>query len=139
MDSKERNERNDKKELKNYVFQFRMNMWQIRTDMQNETERILAATQKEKVKTNFVWSCENFAQSCKMLQEGENVADAISTLHNHAKLHFFSRFLGKEAFGRPLRLCQVPTWPWSINRNLIYSFEDFLHFSHCRTFQIFSL
>ena len=54
VDSKERNERNDKKELKNYVFQFRMNMWQIRTDMQNETERILAATQKEKVKTNFV-------------------------------------------------------------------------------------
>ena len=37
----------------------------------------------------------------------------------------FSRFLDEEASGRPLRWCQVSTWPWPINKNLIYSFKDF--------------
>ena len=37
----------------------------------------------------------------------------------------FSRFLDEEASGRPLRWCQVSTWPWPINRNVIDSFKDF--------------
>ena len=53
VESKERNGRNDKKELKNYVFPFRMNIQKIRTIVRNETERILATTQRGKVKTDF--------------------------------------------------------------------------------------
>ena len=53
MESRKRNGRNGKKELKNYVFQFRMNMRKIRTIMRNGPEGNLAATQRGKVKTNF--------------------------------------------------------------------------------------
>ena len=35
-----------------------------------------------------------------------------------------SRFLGEEASERPLRWCQVSTWPWPINDNLIFSFKE---------------
>ena len=38
------------------------------------------------MKIDFSWPCENFAQSCEMLQEDEIDADAFSTSHNHAKL-----------------------------------------------------
>ena len=40
----------------------------------------------------------------------------------------FSRFLVKEASRRPLGWCQVSTWPWPINRNLIDSFKTFFTF-----------
>ena len=41
----------------------------------------------------------------------------------------FPYFFGEKASGRPLRWCQVSTWPWPINRNLIYSFwERYIHF-----------
>ena len=53
VESKEKNGRNDKKELKNYVFPFRMNIQKIRTIVRNETERILATAQRGKVKTDF--------------------------------------------------------------------------------------
>ena len=101
VESKERNGRNDKKELKNYVFPFRMNMRKICTVVRNETKRILAAAQKGKMETDFTWPCENFAQSCEMFQEGENGANEFSTSHNRAKLLelvwncTFSRFLGE--------------------------------------------
>ena len=44
VDSKERNGKNGKKELKNYVFPFRMNMRKIRTVVRNGPEMNLAAT-----------------------------------------------------------------------------------------------
>ena len=53
VESKERKGRNDKKELKNYVFPFRMNIQKIRTIVRNETERILATAQRGKVKIDF--------------------------------------------------------------------------------------
>ena len=96
------------------------------------------------MKTDFAWPCEIFARSCEMLQEDKICADAFSTSHNRVNLLglvrncIFSRFLGEEASERPLRWCQVSTWPWPVNKNLIDSFKDFLHFSNCRTFQIFS-
>ena len=37
----------------------------------------------------------------------------------------FSKFLDEEASRRPLRWCQVSTWPWPINRNVIDSFRNF--------------
>ena len=46
MESRERNRRNDKKELKNYVFQFRMNMRKIRTIVRNGSEGNLATAQR---------------------------------------------------------------------------------------------
>ena len=83
--------------------------------------------------------------------------DHVKILHSHAKRSkktkmvlmdfplriivrncIFSRFLDEETSGRPLRWCQVPTWPWPINRNLIYSFKDFWYISNFRTFQISS-
>ena len=47
VDSKERNWRNDKKELKNYVFPFRMIMRKFRTIMRNGPEGIYVANQRE--------------------------------------------------------------------------------------------
>ena len=44
------------------------------------------------------------------------------------KITFFPDFFGEKASVRPLRWCQVSTWLWPINRNLIYSFEDFFTF-----------
>ena len=99
---------------------------------------------KGKVKTDFAWPYEIFAQSCEMLQEDKISVDAFSTSHNCANLlglvrnRIFSRFLGEEASRRPLRWCQVSTWPWPINRNLINSFKDFFIFPNCKTFQISS-
>ena len=58
---------------------------------------------------------------------------------NSCKIAFFYRFLGEEAFERPFRWCQVSTWPWPINRNLIYSFWKDIYISNRRTFQISSL
>ena len=78
----ESKERNDKKELKNYVFPFLMNMRKICTVLRNGPEGNLAAAQREKLKTDF-------AQSCEILQEGEIGANVFSTSHNRAKLHFF--------------------------------------------------
>ena len=89
---------------------------------------------KGKVKSNFAWPCEIFAQSCETLQEDENNAKGSSTSHHCAKLLgfmrkcIFSRFLDEEASERPLRWCQVSTWPWPINRNVIDSFKDFWYF-----------
>ena len=100
---------------------------------------------KGKVKSNFAWPCEIFAQSCETLQEDENNAKGSSTSHHCAKLLgfmrkcIFSRFLDEEASEKPLRWCQVSTWPWPINKNLIDSFKDFGYISNCRTFQISSL
>ena len=48
-------------------------------------------------------------------------------------------FLDEIDSRRPLRWCQVSTWPWPINRNLIDSFKDFWYISNLRTFQISSL
>ena len=53
VDSKERNGRNDKKELKNYVFPFRMIMRNFRTVMQNGLESNFGCNSKGKLKTNF--------------------------------------------------------------------------------------
>ena len=36
-----------------------------------------------------------------------------------------SRFLNRQAFGRPLRWCQMSTWHWPINRNLNISLMSF--------------
>ena len=89
---------------------------------------------KGKVRSNFSWPCEIFAQSCEMLQEDENNADRSSTLHHRAKLLWlmrkciFSRFLDEEVSKRPLRWCQESTWPWLINRKGIDSFKNFLIF-----------
>lgn len=53
VDSKERNGRNDKKELKNYVFPFRMIMRKFRTVMQNGPENNFGCNSKGKLKTDF--------------------------------------------------------------------------------------
>ena len=92
---------------------------------------------------NFAWPCEKFAQSCEMLKEDENGADELSTLHNCTKLLelmrncIFSKFLGEEAFEKPLRWCQVSTWLWFINRNLIYSFCGEIYFLIVELFRFF--
>ena len=48
MDSKERNGKNGKKKLKNHVFQFRMNMRKIHTDVRNGPRGDLATAKAEK-------------------------------------------------------------------------------------------
>ena len=65
VESRERNGRKGKKELKNYVFQFRMNMRKILIVVQNGPESYFGCSSKEKLKTDFAWPCENFAQSWK--------------------------------------------------------------------------
>ena len=54
MESRERNEREGKKELINYVFQFHMNMRKIRTVVRNGPESYFGYSSKKKLKTNFV-------------------------------------------------------------------------------------
>ena len=53
VDSKERNGRNVKKELKNYVFPFRIIMRKFRTIMRNGPKGIFATNQKGNLKANF--------------------------------------------------------------------------------------
>ena len=121
-------------------------MRNFRIVMRNETERLWLQHIGKLLKSDFAWPCEIFAQSCEMLQQDENAADGFSNSHHHAKLLrlvrkcIFPGFLDEEASGRPLRWCQVSSWPWPINRNVIDSFkEPFDTFSNCRTFHTSSL
>ena len=94
----------------------------------------LVVADKGNVKSGFAWPCEIFAQSWEKLQQDENNADRSSTSHHRAKLLgltrkcIFSIFLDEEVSERPLRWCQVSTWPWPINRKGIDSFKNFLIF-----------
>ena len=84
--------------------------------------------------------------------------DHVKILHSHAKRSkktkmvlmdfplriivrncIFSRFLDEETSGRPLRWCQVPTWPWPINRNLIYSLKKTFRYFLIVEFSKYSL
>ena len=85
----------------NPFFSFRMTMWKFRTGMQNAPGM-----------RNWCWCIFHFAQSCE-------IVGACAKLH-------FSRFLGEEVSEIPLGWCQVSTWTWPINRNLIYSFGGLL-------------
>ena len=92
----------------------------------------------------FAWICENLAQSCKMVQKAANAAIAPLISHDHAKLILFvrngwkscemlillpnSRLLKGENSRRPLKWCQVSTWPWHINRLEYLIKEAFWHF-----------
>ena len=113
--------------------------------IKHEEMREIAKRSRNSMIFDFAWPCEIFAQSCETLQEDENNAKGSSTSHHCAKLLgfmrkcIFSRFLDEEASEKPLRWCQVSTWPWPINKNLIDSFKDFGYISNCRTFQISSL
>ena len=127
---------------------FRIVMW-------NGPESNFGCSLKGNLKFDFAWPCENFSQSCEMLQEGEIGVDAFSTSHNHAKLLELVRncwiscemgilllnsiFLGEEASERPLRWCQVSTWPWLINRNLIYSVKKTFRYFLIVEFSKYSL
>ena len=110
--------------------------------------------QKKSWKTvffHFAWTCGKFAQSCEMDQKriwlrlkGKTGNWFRMTMRKFRTIVqnciFFPDFFVKKVFGRPLRWCQVSTWPWPINRNLIYSFKGDIHtFSNCKIFQIFSL
>ena len=74
------------KEVENYVFPFRMITQNFCTVMRNGSKGNFSCNSKGNLKADFAWPCENFAQSCEMLQEGEIGADAFFTSHNHAKL-----------------------------------------------------
>ena len=60
MESRERNGRKDKKELKNYVFQFRMNMRKIGIVVRNGLESYFGCNSKEKPKTDNRNFCRLF-------------------------------------------------------------------------------
>ena len=110
MDSKGRNY---KRKLKNQIFSFRMTMW-------NEPKGGIVLQTKENCQADFAWTCENFSHSCKMPQEAIIVAAEflISSSCEKDILLLNFRLLDEEASGRPLRWCQMSTWPCPINRNL---------------------
>ena len=131
VESKWRNERNCKKKLKNHVFQFHINTRKIRTVMQIEIEWTLVAAHKGKSENWFrmtmrnaprrrkwCWWIFHFAQSCEIVGAHAKLLELVRNC-------IFSKFLDEEASRRPFRWCQVSTWPWPINRHLIYSFMDF--------------
>ena len=60
VQSREINGENGKKELKNQVFSFHMNMRKIHTIVQNETEMILATAQKMKSENRFRMTMRKF-------------------------------------------------------------------------------
>ena len=49
------------------------------------------------------------------------------------------RFVNLEGSKRPMRGCQVSTWPWPINRNLNFSCKSFLTLWLCNFLEILSL
>ena len=106
--------------MKNYVFPFLMNMRKIHTVVRNGLERNLAIAQRE----NWKLISHSHAK-CSRKAKLVLMHFPFRTIVRNC---IFSRSLSEEASRRPLRWCQVSTWPWSINRNLIYSFEDFRHF-----------
>ena len=125
VDSKERNVRNDKNKLKNYVFPFRMNMRKIRTIVRNGPEKNLVATQRENWKLISHDHAKISHNHAKYSRKAKLVLMHFSLRTIVQNCIFFPDFFVKKVFGRPLRWCQVSTWPWPINRNLIYSFKNF--------------
>ena len=86
VDSKERNWRNDKKELKNYVFPFRMIMRKFRTIMRNGPEGIYVANQRE-ISKLILYDHPKISHShAKCSRKAKIGIDAFLTSHNHAKL-----------------------------------------------------
>ena len=135
MESRERNGGNNKKKLKNQAFSFRMNMRKIRTVVWIETERILVAAQKGKSENWFRMTMRKFHTIMRNAPRRQiwvlvhfPLRTIVRNCWSSCKITFFPDFFGEKASVRPLRWCQVSTWLWPINRNLIYSFEDFFTF-----------
>ena len=61
MESKERNGRNEKEELKNQMLHIRMIMWKFRMTVWNEPEEENRLQVKEYVEVDFAWIYKNFA------------------------------------------------------------------------------
>ena len=86
MDSREGNGRNDKKELKNYVFPFCMIIQKFCIVMRNGPEGIFAANQREISKLishDHAKISHSHAKCSKKVKIG---VDAFLTSHKHAKL-----------------------------------------------------
>ena len=79
VEKEEGNVRNDKRKLKNQIFPFHMTM-------RNWLEGGFVLQAKENFKADFAWSCKNFAQSCKMVQEAVTIVAKFLISYNHAKL-----------------------------------------------------
>ena len=77
VEKEEGNGRNDKRKLKNQIFPFRMIMRKFCITMRNGPEGRFVLQDKENFKADFAWSCENFAQSCEMLQKDVNCCCCI--------------------------------------------------------------
>ena len=86
VDSKERNWRNDKKELKNYVFPFRMIMRKFHTIMRNGPKGICVANQREISKLILYNHAKILHSHVKCSRKAKIGVDAFFTSHNHAKL-----------------------------------------------------
>ena len=79
VESKERNGRNDKKELKTMFFHLTWTCKKFAQSCEMEQKGFWLQLKGEKRKLILAWPC-------KMLQEGKNGVDEFSTSHNHAKL-----------------------------------------------------
>ena len=85
VDSKERNGRNVKKELKNYVFPFHMIMRKFR-NMRNGPKGICVANQREISKLILYNHAKILHSHVKCSRKAKIGVDAFLTSYNHAKL-----------------------------------------------------
>ena len=67
---------------------------------------------------NFVWLCGNVGACPKWPNLMQNCVFGPSSIF----------FLNLKVFKIPIRVCQVSTWPYPINRNLNFSLRTFWHF-----------
>ena len=100
-------------------------MWKFHTVMQNGPGSC-----------DYYYCSIDFARPCEigfLHANWPSLCEMIVLLLN-------SRLMNGEASRRTLRWCQVSTWPWPINRNLIFLMKEaFWIFLICRIFQISSL
>ena len=82
VESKEKNEGSNKEELKNHMMQFHMIMQKFRIAVRNGPKEGFVLQTKKNLQVDF-------AQSCEMVQEANEIAITPLILHNHAKLVFF--------------------------------------------------
>ena len=82
MESRERNVGNGKKKVEKSSILISYEHAENSHSRAKWTRNEFGYNLKGKMKIDFAWPCENFAQSYEMLQEGEIGSDAFSTVRS---------------------------------------------------------
>ena len=139
MESKERNGRNDKKELKKLCFSISHEHAKNLHSHMKWNKKDFGCSSKGKSENWFCMTMRKFRTVMRNAPGRRKWCWWIFHFAQSCEICIFSRFLGEKASERPLRWCQVSTWPWPKIETWFTHFGDFYTFSNCRMFQISSL